>query len=320
MSLRRVGSPLFISEEIELIAKDQYMSMLQATDVDSAVLKIVDKKVGASLKSYLEAKRPSIDELIRYVEKAYIKRLANLNSMNNKYVETMIEMSNAINAYTMLSCLSVKGKPCYLFMSPGLYESWLEGGEGEAIRLLRTNNLYYALLERVEKEKAIELKDLAFQLKPLWEKVSVHASFPARKLMGLFYDFLILRFSLAYESYDFHDVPLSFLSREEAKSIHDGLKSDKLELIQVLDKYIPMFSAAYNDLLALSTKATALDASLLLRADSLSKDLVATPDEVNLRKYVLLLREAFLLKLVLLALASRIDKVGLMNMISRWFD
>jgi len=320
MSLRRTSPPLFISEELELITKDQYMSMLQAADVNSAVLKIVDKKVGVTLKSHLEAKRPSIDELIKYVEKIYIRRLANLNSMNNEYVETIIEISNAINAYTMLSCLSVKGKPCYLFMGPGLYESWLEGGEEEAIRLLRANSLYCALLERVEKEKVIELKDLAFQLKPVWEKISVHASFPARKLMGLLHDFMILRFSLAYESYDFHDVPFSFLSREEAKNIHDGLKSDKLELMQVLDKYIPMFSATYNDLLALSTKATALDASLLLRADSLSRDLVATPDEVNLRKYVLLLREAFLLKLVLLALASRVDRIGLMNIIGRWFD
>jgi hypothetical protein len=320
MSSRSAGSPLFIYEEIELIAKDQYMSMLQAADISSALLKILDKKVGTSLKGYLEAKRPSIDELIRYVEKIYIKRLANLNSMDNKYVETMIEISNAANAYAMLSCLSAKGKPCYLFMSPGLYESWLERGEEEAMRLLRANSLYYALLEKVEKEKAIELKDLAFQLKPVWEKVSVHASFPARRLMGFFYDFMILRFSLAYENYDIHEVPFSFLSREEVKSVRDGLKSGKLELMHVLDKYIPMFGATYNDLLALSTKATALDASLLLRANSLSRDLVATPDEINLRKYVLFLREAFLLKLVLLALASRVDRMWLMNVISRWFD
>jgi len=311
---------MFISEEVELITKDQYISMLQASDVNSAVLKILDKKVGTSLKNYLELKRPSIDELIKYIEKIYIKRLVNLNSMNNKYVDVMIGVSDAVNAYAMLVCLSLRNRPCYLFMSPGLYEAWLEKGEEEAVRVLRTNSLYCTLLEKVERERRIEFRDLAFQLKPIWEKISVQASFPARKLMGLFYDFMMLRFGLAYESYDIREVPFSYLSKEDAKNVYDGLRSNKLELIQVLDKYVPRFSATYSDLLTFSSKVTALDISLLLRSDSISKDLVATPDEANLRKYVLSLREAFLLKLVFLALASGMDKIGLMNIISRGLD
>ncbi len=316
MSLGLASARAFISEEVELITKDQYISMLQAGDVNSAVLKIADKKAGATIKNYLELKRPSIDELMRYVEKIYVKRLANLNSMNNKYVNTVIEMSNAVNAYAMLVCLSAKNKPCCLFMSPGLYECWLEKGEEEAIRALKTSNLYHTSLKRAEKGRGPEFEDLTFQLKPVWEKISVHASFPARKLMGLFYDFLMLRLCLAYEGYDVLRTPFSFLSKEDARDVYGALKNDKPELMRALDKYIPRFSTTYGDLLALSSKVTALDVSFLFGLDSIGKDLVTTPDEVNLRKYFLILREAFLLKLVLLALASGMDKSRLISVIS----
>jgi hypothetical protein len=203
------------------------------------------------------------------------------------------------------------------FPNGGLYRHWVSGGEKGLIDYMSSNKTLSVIYKKAAETGKIDVRDFLFHAKPLWDKIVVQSSFPARKTLGLFHDFALLRTILTVDSVDTTRISPAYIPRDDLLMITKGLRENKLENLRLLDKHLPTFSETFSDLTRIAPRTASLDVALILSLGYLTKNLTYDFNEINLRKYLLLLREAFLLRLVYLTFLSGMDKSIVMNLITR---
>lgn len=307
----------YLTVDVDLLTKNDYLALLQAPDIKTSVSKIIHKKIGEYIYGFLEQKKfVTLSELINFIDRFYVNKLYNLTLTNNKYTLIVEEILDLYNLYNLLQCLVKVKKPCVLIPNSGVYKEWIMNGNDALSKYLERKIL--CLLYRGHKDRSVvDVNDFFFYSKNTWIKIILKTSFPVRKALGLIYDFFVIRLLIGADNVETQSFVTAFLSKEEIRSVIKGIKEDKIELLQVFDKYIPYFNNIFLDLMKVSPRALAFEASLALTFDYLTKNMVNDDDEYNLKRYLLLLRESILLRLVFLGLMSQIDKSFLMNLITR---
>lgn len=307
----------YIIQEIELLDKEDYLSILRSVDIKSGLSKIINKKIGEYLYGYVEDKKEiEIDELIRTIEIYYIRQLDALTSYFNKYTKIIEHLIDAYNIFSYLSCIIYGEKPCIFYFGSGLYSLWIMNGTEALNKALESKKECHHLFSIMREKKRLDYSTFLFCLKPLWEAINVYSSFPARKVLGLLYDFLILRLALIYEISE-QEIITSYLRKEMISAVLRGLREERHDLFHILDEFLEGFSSLYFEISKIAGKIPALDISFLIYLTHLSSDLIEDLDEINLRKYLMILRECFLLKLVLLVMHSGTNIDELYNILSR---
>jgi Leucine-rich repeat (LRR) protein len=318
MSIAQKARPLLLSEEAQLISTDEYISMIQANDIKSATSRIIHRRVGEAINIFIEQKKMfGLDDLFLLIDDYYQRKLMNLCASNNKYTSVMEEISDLLNGYLATQCFLSLKKPCVFFPNGGLYRHWVSGGEKGLIDYMSSDKTLSVIYKKATETGKIDVKDFFYHAKPLWDKIVVQGSFPARKTLGLFHDFALLRTVLTVDSVDTTIISSAYIPRDDLLMITKGLKENKLENLRLLDKHLPTFSETFSDLTRIAPRTASLDVALILSLGYLTKNLTYDFNEINLRKYLLLLREAFLLRLVYLTFLSGMDKSIVMNLITR---
>jgi len=315
---RAPTASLYVLREPRFLTKEDYLAMLQSPDARSAVAKIAGKGIGDSLSSFLERKRrATLNELARAVDSYYSNELHALTLFNSRYTAILNELLDSHSAAYYSLCKRVAERPCPLYLSAGMYRAWLGGGEeGVALYTSKTPHLA-SIFSKVSERGKVSLRQVAFFFKPIWEKIAVESSAPARRAIGMFHDILLAKLAAALGDVERDSIFASLFSRDEVAAMARGLIENRPDAFQVADRHVDGFSATYQEARKFLPAGAAIDVSLLLSVDKLSSDLFADPDELALRKYLYLLREAFLVRLVLFAIFSQLDKSEIASLISR---
>lgn len=307
----------YLLQEIELLSKEDYISILRSMDVKSGLAKILNKKVGSYLYGYIEEKREiDIESLSKVLEIYYVDKLNALTLYYNRYTDIAEKIIDTYNVYAYLVCQRYGKSPCSLYFGSGIYSAWLEEGVEGLNKAIESKKEFFLLLNLLKEKRKLDLFTLNFSIKPIWEMISVHSSFPVRRVLGLMFDFLMLRLGWVYEGFEDYMVT-SYIRKDIILSSIRGFREERSDLIQSLDYVMEGFSALYFDLKKIASSVTALDSSFLIYLSSLTSDLIGDLNEINLKKYLLILRECFLMKLILYALQSKIDTTDLLNILTR---
>lgn len=318
MSISLGPRPFLLSIEAYLISLDEYISMIQSSDIKSATSKILQRKIGEIINDFIEQKKTiKLDDVLLLIDEYYQNKILNLCTSNNKYTLAIEDISDFLNTYLATQCIVSLKKPCVFFPTAGLYRSWITGGEKGVLNYLLTNKALSVIYRKAVETSKIEATDYIFSIKSVWEKIVIPASFPARKVLGFFYDFALLRVLITTDNFELANIATAYIPKEELLIMFKGIKENKLENLRIIDKYLPGFSETYLEITKIAPKTTSLDASLLLMLGYLTRNLFYDFNESNLRKYLLLLREAFLLRLIYIVLLSGLDKTPIINVLTR---
>lgn len=309
---------IYTMEEIEELSKDEYISILQAPDVKSAVMKVLNRKIGEYVYSVLEQRKLlAIDELIKHIDAYYAVKLSRLCLYNNKYTSIAEEILDIVDLCVLLHCIRVSRTACVPFLGSGLYRYWLLYGEQGVRRYVETRGALNRIYTMSMESGKVDTNELFFHMKNVWERIVFHSSYPARKALGLLHDVVAARLLIASGSRDLSRLTTAYVSKQDLAVMVNSLMEGRLDGLRALDSYLPEFSNVYSELVKFSPKFLSLDLAFLLSMEPYISDLKLDMHENNLRRYLLLLREAFLLKAVFLSVSSQTNKSELAGIISR---
>ncbi|OYT40886.1 MAG: hypothetical protein B6U89_00655 [Desulfurococcales archaeon ex4484_58] len=307
---------------LKYLSREEFITMLSADSIESAIKSIVEKPLGAKLYEIIHLRTYSLNDLYRIIDHFNNERIEFIMSQVNKKHKRLLEAFNkifdVINIWSILSCLRRGKKPSLIYPL------------GKTFLLDLSEIKDYQQLNRI---LPVDLKVLVdyfniygiddiYSIIKVYDKLRdyIHMDFRVRKVYGFIRDSIFLKLCLSLEQSPSKFPSLIVFTHDEAIEACSVKELSNLpSVIRGFNPIYSVFSDLLSDLFRISPSHELFDLGISLYASNLSSDLIYSDGELVVRIYIIGIAEALITKTILGALYSGLNIDDLKNIIQRWW-
>lgn len=311
---------LKILRKTRYVSKKELLSMLRAETKVNALRAIVGKEFAPKLIKRLE-EVPIMSNVYSEIDRyhAHILRGIVEESGYRSLVAAVDGVAQVYSLIVMLMAHQAGLKPVTYAPLADL-EVYQEIIANESTDK-RLNPIIRGMLARYYSHKHLRGDDVLRMLDELRLAMLREGSYKERAIAGLYFDGIMSRLCAFEEFSELHFRTILFEKRD-FDSLRATLKTNVNAAIDVIRRAHPLlalFSDALKDCLSVTYGLEALDlASVIAPAYVSALTLHASEDGLQLKQYLLFLRQAILLKMILTHIEDAVVKDGLRMIIERW--
>lgn len=311
---------LKILRKTRYVNKDELLSMLSAETKVNALIAIVEKEFAPRLIKQLEGS-PTMIGVYNEIDRYHARILREIVERSG-YYSIVAVVDGIAQAYSLIIALMAHqaGLKPVTYVPLTDLEAYRRMIADESVDK-RLNPFVRSMLTKYYSHKRLREEDILRMLDELRLMMLRRGSYRERVIAGLYFDGIMMRLCTLEEFSEFYFRTLLF-ERRDFESLRATLKTDVKAAIDTVRRTHPLlalFSDVLKDCLNITYSLEVLDlVSVIAPAYISALTLHASEHNVQLKQYLLFLRQAILLKMILAHIEDTVVKDGLKVVIERW--
>lgn len=313
---------LLKSTWMNIVNREELLSMLSTRDLTSAVKTIVNKPVGSVLYDTVSKNIYSFNELdnrlVCFNNERILSIYRKLDYNEKQLINNLNTLFDITNLYFTIVLINSSRKASLIY--PAGLLSTIDLSSIDSISSLK-NNLPSYLSEIVDILLSSNISDLS-NLVTIYTRYRIfNRDHLINKVIGFLHDSLLIKTCLFTKQTPTTGVSLSTMYISDFENICSIREIKTLpQILHGINPIYSGFSELLSELFSIKDSYELIDLAIVLYSTNLSSDLIYTIEHVVIRTYLLFLAEAMVIRIILQLIESKLYIDKFRDIVSKWWN